>query len=225
MPVHEVQPGECLSSIAKDYGFSRWQTIYDAPENSELKKKRPNPNVLFPGDEITIPERRLKEEAVATGQEHRFKKMRSKTMFRIEMKDDGDRPYEGYPFKLYVNNELVLEDETQADGLIEVPIRDDARSGVLEFLGDEIQLRFGKLDPVTVVRGIQQRLNNLGFYAGSEDAEVGEKLTKAVYAFQRAHDDLEATGVIDDEFRKQLLIAHDADEDAQAAEEDMSGSE
>ena len=57
MATHTVIRGDCLSSIAKQYGFSDYKTIYDHPQNQAFKQKRPNPNLIMAGDEIFIPER------------------------------------------------------------------------------------------------------------------------------------------------------------------------
>lgn len=54
---HVVRQGECLSAIAKRYGFASYRIIYDHPDNAELRRARPNPNLLFPGDVIVIPDR------------------------------------------------------------------------------------------------------------------------------------------------------------------------
>ena len=69
MPNHTVKQGECLSSIAAKYGFGDWKALYDHPSNAALKKKRPNPHVLFPGDVVSIPEKEKKQARVKTGQE------------------------------------------------------------------------------------------------------------------------------------------------------------
>ena len=55
---HIVEPGDCMASIGEQYGF-HWETLWDLAENADLKKNRKNPNVLFEGDEVTIPDKRL----------------------------------------------------------------------------------------------------------------------------------------------------------------------
>ena len=70
---HIVKQGESVAGIAKKYGFSNWLTIYNHADNAELKQKRPNPNVLYPGDKVVIPEKTVKEESGATEQRHRFR--------------------------------------------------------------------------------------------------------------------------------------------------------
>ena len=62
MPVvHKVKQGECISSIAEDYGFS-WERIWNDLNNEELKQKRKDPNILYPGDEVVIADKEVREE-------------------------------------------------------------------------------------------------------------------------------------------------------------------
>jgi nucleoid-associated protein YgaU len=53
---HTVVQGEYLSKIARSYGFSDYRTIWEHPKNAALKQARQNPNVLFPGDRLFIPD-------------------------------------------------------------------------------------------------------------------------------------------------------------------------
>ena len=61
-----------MNASAAKYGFAKWKTIYDHPANAGLKKRRPNPNLIHPGDEIVIPDRAPKEADCATGRVHKF---------------------------------------------------------------------------------------------------------------------------------------------------------
>ena len=56
MPDYIVQAGDTLSGIARRFKLSSWRTLYDAPENAAFRKRRPNPNLIFPGDVIAVPE-------------------------------------------------------------------------------------------------------------------------------------------------------------------------
>ncbi len=53
-----VQSGDSLSRIARRHGVSSWGTLYNAPENSEFRKLRPDPNRIQPGDRLYIPEQK-----------------------------------------------------------------------------------------------------------------------------------------------------------------------
>jgi LysM domain len=52
---YTVQRGDNLSLIAKRYGLRSWQEIYNDAENAEFRRKRPNPNLIFPGDVVIVP--------------------------------------------------------------------------------------------------------------------------------------------------------------------------
>lgn len=51
---YTVKPGDTLSAIARKHGMS-WQDIYNHPDNADFRRKRPNPNLIYPGDVIMIP--------------------------------------------------------------------------------------------------------------------------------------------------------------------------
>ena len=52
---HTVEEGQTLSSIAEQYGLGGWRDIYDAPENEEFRKLRPDPDLIRPGDMLCVP--------------------------------------------------------------------------------------------------------------------------------------------------------------------------
>ncbi len=56
--VYVVERGDSLSKIARAHGLSSWRALYDAPENADFRRKRPNPNLIHPGDRVVIPARR-----------------------------------------------------------------------------------------------------------------------------------------------------------------------
>jgi hypothetical protein len=64
---HVIEQGEHLSHLAAQYGFRDYLTIWDHPNNAALKDKRQNPNVLFPGDSVFIPDKEKKSVSRPTG--------------------------------------------------------------------------------------------------------------------------------------------------------------
>ena len=57
MAVHTVASGESLSLIAVAYGLpaAEWRAIYDHTNNAEFRALRPDPNLIYPGDELFVP--------------------------------------------------------------------------------------------------------------------------------------------------------------------------
>lgn len=53
---YTVRPGDNLTSIARRFGLSSWQELYNSPDNAGFRAKRPNPNLIFPGDVIMVPD-------------------------------------------------------------------------------------------------------------------------------------------------------------------------
>ena len=192
---HTVAQGECFSSLAHRYGFESYRTIYDHAENEELKKQRLNPNILYPHDVVFVPDNELKEYDAATEQRHHFILKREKTMFRLIVKDEDEKPFADTRYELKID-ETVYEGTTDGAGKIEREIKANAHSGCVTFYakdenGNEIAglipLDFGHLDPVLETSGVQARLNNLGFECGKTDGVCGEKTRAAILAFQSQH--------------------------------------
>ena len=220
MPVHTVREGECLATIARMYGFRDWRTIYQAAENAEFRRKRPNPNVIFEGDEIQIPETNTREEQVVTDRRHKFVTRLNRWVFRVHMRDETGTAIENEPYELRITGHRIIHGRTGDGGLIEAPVPDDVQEATLVFCGEEFRVWLGGLDPISRVKGLQARLNNLGYGAGPVDGILGPKTRQALYRFQRL-EGLPATGLVDDDTRKRLLEVHDGDTRLTPPEEDM----
>ncbi len=215
---HTVQQGECLSSIARRYGFSRYQTIYDHPENAEFKRRRPNPNVIYPGDVLYIPDRELGQSSHATDQRHNFQLRRQPVMLRLCVRDDQHQPYANTRYRLRVGDR-TWEDTTDGQGKLEKEIPADAEEGELTIFpagsspqdpGYGFPLSIGELNPPEEVSGIKGRLSNLGFDCGAIDDSIDEATQEALRAFQ-ARFGLQQTGEIDQATRNKLRELHDGE--------------
>lgn len=53
---YTVVSGDTLTAIARKHGFADWRTIYNHPSNAAFRARRPNPDRIFPGDVIVIPD-------------------------------------------------------------------------------------------------------------------------------------------------------------------------
>jgi hypothetical protein len=195
MPVkHVVKDGETVPAIAQRRGFLA-DTIWNDPANAALKTKRGNMNVLKAGDELTIPDRRKREESVPTDAPQKFTRKADKQKFKVVMMAGGKaRAGEDYVLQI---GELMKRGKTDGGGKIEVDIPATARNGTLSFKEgkERYQLILGGLDPVDEVSGVQQRLNNLGFRCG-QCGQLDESTKQALRKFQTTHE-LPVTGEAD----------------------------
>ena len=130
MPEYTVKQGDSLSKIAKNHGFQDYRTLWDHPRNADLKKKRKNPNVLFPGDILHIPEKQSKEISGGTGQRHRFKVKEKTPKLRIVLKDVNHRPLANLDCELRVGDKAFAL-TTDSAGRIEQEIPPEAEEGKL----------------------------------------------------------------------------------------------
>lgn len=211
MNIHKVEQGECLSSIADANGFF-WQTLWEHPKNADLKNLRKDPNILFTGDEVVIPDKRLKEETVGTGQVHRFRVKGIPAKFRLQIMRDAE-PRAGESFVLKIDKVEVKRGTIPASGYIEIPILPQAQQGEL-IIGEgetaEVYvLSLGYLDPIETISGIKARLNNIGFDCGDVNNEMDEVTIEAIKNFQYYINHPNPKGELDEQTRQSLATLHD----------------
>jgi hypothetical protein len=166
MPIrHRVRPGECMSSIAFRYGFAP-ETVWNRPENDALRVLRKNPNVLFGGDEVFVPDRVARRVTASVDRVHRFERRAVPESFQLQLLDADGRGRASLPYTFEVDGRR-LEGRTDADGWVRQPIPPDASSALLIVHGpeedEELSIELGHLDPVSEPTGAQARLRQLGF--------------------------------------------------------------
>lgn len=206
---HRTGPNDCLSSIAAAYGFRAWRTVYDNGPNGDLRDLRRDPNVLAAGDTVWI-DRFERIETRGTEARHRFVTVTAPTMLRLRLERMKPQRY-----ALTIGRETIERDVPESL-LIEHPIPPSETSAELKLFFDDAEPAFelvwkldvGALRPVDLVRGVKERLNNLGFAAGKETEEEDAATQRAVAAFQTKNGE-PATGVIDDPLREKVRAKHD----------------
>jgi len=236
MPTHIVSQGECISSIAHQYGFF-WKTLWDRAENAALKQKRGDPNVLWPGDEVFIPELQIKEVSRAAKQKHRFRRKGEPAKLKLRLlKEEPQEPEEdqpsdpgvcdlgpqkprklkqtpraNVPYRLIIDG-VSMEGQSDSDGYIKETIPPGAVGGTLILYPgtdheEQIAITLGAMDPKGEWVGIRKRLNNLGFVCALAGNEMTDDLHDALAGFQEAYG-LDVTGKLDDATRDKLVQAH-----------------
>lgn len=215
MPMYVVKDGDCLASIAKDAGFADWHTIYDDPQNADFRKLRPDPNIITPGDQLFIPDKQTKTDSKGTDTKNTYKLNAKKTTLQIRLKDEKGVALSGKKYKLAIGSD-VTEDTTGGDGLIKHDIAADTKTGQLTvYLDDDTtkpgfiwDLKIGSLDTVDTNKGVQARLNNLGFFCGTVDGIIGPKTKAALSGFQ-SKNGLTVSGAADSDTQAKLRQLHD----------------
>jgi len=204
---YTVQAGDCIESIAYAHGFP-WRTLWDLPGNAALKRYR-SPNVLLPGDQVEIPDVRLRQESRPTEQRHRFHLLVPSCRFRLRFLDDRQRPRAGLAYVLTIDDKTT-NGSLDGDGGLDVPIPANAATGTIQLQTDPdpevYPLDLGHLDPPSAATGIRARLNNLGFTCAS-DGDWDADLQRAMRRFQRSRD-LPTTDQLDAATRQALTDGH-----------------
>lgn len=189
---HIVRQGESLSEVSLSNGFADWKQLYDHPDNAELRQQRPDPNVLFPGDEIAIPELRTKDVSVATGATRRFKVKSKPRVLRLKLLDEEGQPLGDLGYVLTPEGQPALEGTTQGDGSLEAVVPMRCRRAELTVGERTFQLELGHLNPLQEspdegLSGARARLENLGYAVPTAKDAVDAAMRVAIATFQADH--------------------------------------
>ena len=206
---YQVKQGDCISSIAFENGFFP-DTIWNHPNNAALKEKRRDPNVLVPNDVVFVPDKRLKELSEPTNQVHKFQLKNTPAVFSVQLFDYLEEPRASQNYEFIIDDKLTLTGTTTSEGVLEVTFPPNSKHGVLTVGEDRevVEFYFGYLETTTEVRGIQARLQNLGFECPI-NGKLDEETVEALKAFQRRFS-LEITGEADSATLDKLEELHDA---------------
>lgn len=203
MPVtHTVRQGESLSSIARRYKIANWKDIYDDPANERFRSLRPNPNLIYPGDAVVIPDIKPQTAKLPTGQEHRILVKRHPQFLKIRLMNGKREPVENARVTLHLpGGDRSLQSDSQ--GIVEIGIQtSDPPKFLISIyetpeaeLAHEYMVEINHLDPPDTISGIQARLNALGFSAGPVDGIMGRKTRAGIESFQRSNPNLTVDGI------------------------------
>lgn len=198
--VHVAAEGESVESIAYQYGHF-WETVWNAPENASLRALRKEPNILVPGDAVTVPALREKSVAVATTRVHTFRRRGVPSVLRVQLLA-ANRPRAGLAFTVTAGA-MTRTGTTDAAGWVVCYLMPDVTRGELRLdaTGERFTFQVGTVGPPETRRGQQTRLRNLGY--GRE----GMAFEDCMRAFQRSQR-LPETGEADEATIAALQAAH-----------------
>jgi N-acetylmuramoyl-L-alanine amidase len=213
--VHVVRQGETAAQIAWRYGFADVKAIWDDPGNRELAKARPNPAVLRPGDCVAIPPRKVAMFKLPPEQEAKITAKRPGQRLHLMVEWDVGDPAASARYELtfrHGHKEHRRRGTTKGDGLLDEKLPLQATQLRLFVWPKDSQgktdcvildLGMGYLDPIEDLSGVQARLENLGFYCGDEEGELGPRTQAALKRFRAEHK-IEEEDLLGPETLKQL---------------------
>lgn len=201
-----AREGDCLINVSSTEGHF-WETVWNHPQNAELRERREHLNIIKEGDHVFIPDIELKEYSGETERRHRFEVRGRRANFTLTLMNLG-KPRANETYILIVDG-TSRTGQTDENGTLSEPIPPKARYGRL-LLGaeqEEFEINFGYMDPIEEFSGVQKRLQNLGFYPGPINNESNIELTTAIAEFQRS-EMLSGEGTLNDETRQKLVEVH-----------------
>ncbi len=194
--IHRCAPGDHISKIAAEYGVTDWETLWK--DNPELQKRRANPNLLVPGDEVKVPVERKQKKGSPTEQHHVFEAERKGLWLRVELLYPTWAPIAQASYALSVPGQTEpREGKTDDRGRLEegaIPFDADLVELTVKVDGVpmNVALRIGALRPLLEedpekerIRGVQQRLENLGLDCSGSAGLLSDATRKAIREFRK----------------------------------------
>jgi hypothetical protein len=207
MPIsYTIQEGDSVIALSDKYGLLA-DTIWNDGANSALREKRPDMNVLMPGDVVVIPDKRPRMEKRPTAAQHKFKRKGIPALFRLQVYN-MHIPRANQSYTLTVDGGKYTG-TTDGQGIVQQFLPATCKSGQL-VIGDDnftIRLQFGHLDPISELSGVQKRLKNLGYDCGAPDGKMNDATRSALLRFQRENG-LTESGQADDDTKNMLDSIH-----------------
>jgi hypothetical protein len=128
---------------------------------------------------------------------------------KVILKDHNDNPYSNKKYEIKYDSNTI-SGSTSGDGLIEKQIPAYVQEAELFVWLDDNDnasyctvLRFEEFEPANSPKGIQKKLQNLGYYPGKIDGDLGPMTKDAINNFQKSNN-LTVTGEINSEFAEKV---------------------
>lgn len=212
MAKHTVEQGESLFSIAHQHGLPGWEALRDHPPNAELIGKRPHPQILFPGDELELPEA---ADAVLVALDRRTTfRRRAKNVqpLRLVLEHIDGTPMAVTDFTLEHDRDTI-SGTTDEGGALEVELPIEVKTCKLTAGEYTWDVEVAHLDPLEHTdddgaSGTAGRVWNLGWCHDpsiDEDESVAERRALELFQVWRG---LPQTGELDDATRAELARRH-----------------
>jgi hypothetical protein len=209
-----IRQGDYLTKLGHTMGFEP-QAIWGHAKNAKLRERRPEPDMLHPGDLLWVPDApELRRLSIKGGATNRYAAHIPKKPVELRLQIGGE-VLAKEPYLILGLGPEPIEGATDENGWLKTTV--DVHVREIEVILTErartLRLRIGDLDPVDTLAGLRKRLLHLGFYqptkvgVENQDATDGDALVAALKAFQ-ASEELPANGKLDDATWSALERAH-----------------
>ena len=203
---HTVAPGESLAQIAHAAGIENGKKLYDAPENAALRKRRPDPNRIRPGDEISIPASPAASFTLRGGEVARIKAPKLPgTLLHMRMLGPDAEPLRDASYELSGTGFSYLG-KLDGAGMLkhELPASAGEARLLVATATWTLEQTLTLLDEEHGTMGQQVRLANLGFCDGLIGSESSSSALLAGVDYYRRHKGLRASGEPDERINNEL---------------------
>ncbi len=156
-----VRQGDYLLSLAHQFGFDA-DAVWNDPKNADLRKLRPDPNVLYPTDVLYIPDQNPPAmRTLTTGSTNAFVSTPPSATLTIKFTDAS---FASQAYSVQELPELTgLTTDGNGTATFAVPVTLETVTLVFTGSGTSFAYDVGSLDPIETGSGVFQRLQNLGF--------------------------------------------------------------
>lgn len=208
--------GDSISAIAVAHGFTPSQVADYADNRCTAYEARTGNEVLAVGSRVKLPPRTQRLESVLVNRRYYLHRIAVPFCLTIRMLDACGRPRRQLPYLLRLSasagrEALSYTGMTDLDGYLIQAIPPGAVTGELRFAhgadAEVYPVRLGALAPVTSIAGVQQRLNNLGYWCG-EVSDGPDEATRAALEQFQLRCGLQCTGESDAATESMLLHLH-----------------
>lgn len=203
-----VAAGDHLAGLAFRFGTDP-DALWNAPENADLAKKRPNREMLVAGDVLYVPDDAPPALALSVGSTNAYTAEVPKTHVAIHVAAGAVDRVKGKRFEVHgMGGKEALTGTVGDDGAVEfdVPVNVRCVDLVIPDAGIRTAVFVGDLDPIEERSGVTQRLRNLGLLHQPDEVD-DELLAHALRVFQ-ARQGLEPDGTLTPETVDALRDAH-----------------
>ncbi|MFO0555575.1 MAG: peptidoglycan-binding domain-containing protein [Polyangiaceae bacterium] len=207
MPPYVIKQGDYLTKLAHELSFDP-DTVWNHEKNAALRERRPNRDILYPGDILEIPDAEPNAAPVQQGSSNDYSAAIPKVKITVLL-EGPEGPLANEPFSIEGLAETT--GSTNGAGEIDLEIPVDVKSFTVSLTQKEYayNILVGHLDPPTEDSGIRQRLTNLGIFRRASPPEDAAAYRAAIREFQRQKS-LPITGEVDDATREAIVSAHGA---------------